>query len=352
MTHIEPAPLSKLLHLSQAERDELLAFLTAIHLEPPNPAVEPPYSTALSLQSKQRVIQLVQQYTLIHLRTYPQTLQLLLKPEAESRPELDSEFVRSLLKQLGQLSNPAVWPIDEDITSLVSRLQLKRLRSIVTLFNQLCELSGQTSRKINQHHADRIGGWHRVCFLILSGSTVRQLLSFDIAQCTASLAEAQRRDPTIRPPNDASPIPAQPMAAAMTPIFLNMFEINKPPGLVPLNVEEAVFLSDVQPELKYLPECTLCNRSLLKFGLLGRYPKCVHATAFHLACFSQHFLNDALKRTILRPVRCPVYGCGWSYRPSEMNLLEVTPDSFRPAPDPESTVPDSQAPAVGVMVIE
>lgn len=350
MDHRPSTPLTRLYHLCHAEQDELIEFLTAVQVGPRNPGVELLWNLALSPQSKQNVINVMQQYTLTHLKTYDDALSLLTKPEADCRPELDPLFVSGLLRQLGSMSSPDLWNAADP--ELFSRLRQKDLRCIVTIYNQLCGLTGKTAGKITQARASIMGGWERVCFLILNSGTTRQLLNFDLAQRASLLAEARRRDPEARFRSNVESARPAPRALAAFPASPDSSEINKPPGFTPLNVEEVVFLSEVQPELKYLPECTLCNRSLLKYGLLGRYPKCVHATAFHLACFSQHFLNDAMKRVVLKPVRCPVYGCGWSYRPSEMNLIDVTPESFRPPPDPESTLPDSQAPAVDVMVIE
>lgn len=235
---------------------------------------------------------------------------------------LSSEFSFALHELLADLTFIPAWRVGDTVAA-IEAMTKSSLQSIIVIYNQFCKLKGRKD-KLSPLRISWIGGIKRTVFLLMTYSSTLELIRTDI--------EAVKTLQTERHVFEA-------------PALQQNEEL--PPDTDELEVQDGPIL--------FRPECAMCGQILTDNSIIPRYSKCTHQSSFHWACYSTYFDHWKKSKSVTKPKepKCPVYGCGWSYVASQLDLISCNPEIFLPPEaDPPAGNPSPSAPRPDVMIVE
>lgn len=243
---------------------------------------------------------LIQKYTLSPLNNIDETIKFLRFPDGYVNKGLF--MTETFRTQLGLQCKAAAGSFPP-FTDWLSCTSIKKLKSVIAVYNNLCTLHEQPKLRLGQTQIDRIGGIRRVVGLMLEYTETQFLLEHDL-------------DEVLKDRVVSAPIPPK---------------------------EEDVQLQPSKAGLKFSENCLLCGASILN-QIIVFFAKCVHRGAMHEECY----VSNAKK--FYRPtprlqledfkLECPASNCGWVYCKADMISHTATSDLIEnsPAPRAEHTV--------------
>ncbi len=267
--------------------------------------MKPEYELSHTIRNNGRITcklkETIQKYTLTPLNTVDEAIKFLRFPDSGKGLFMTENFRSQLCVQCKFTAGAPESGLPED---WIAYLSIKKLKSVIAVYNNLCTLAEKPKLRLGQAQIDKIGGIRRVTGLMLEYTETQYLLEHDL-------------DEVLKDRVVSSPIPVE--------------------------EEEEVQIQANEAGLKFAENCILCGASILN-TIIVFFAKCVHRGAMHEECY----VSNAEK--FYRPtpttqledfeLKCPSSNCGWVYSKGNMISHTATSDLIEnsPAPRAERTV--------------
>jgi hypothetical protein len=334
-----------------------------------NPHLTDPSALQLLHQQEKRVAQHLQCYTLTRLDTpnipkIRKILELLRDDASTGGARLSGEDAYGLQRLMTKLTLNPQWEVG-NIEDAVKNTSAKILKSVVSLYNQLCTIKGEDIHKVRIDEVGDYGGNKRVVVLMFSFAGSAQLVHTD-------RLEVERLEALAGIPRNPAPVLSQaithmrstpyhvlssgPKAPVTSANVLANFKFlatdcKKPPRPVrpragPKGKDDNsdVIVEDSGVQL-FSPLCAICGDSLRNEATLPRFADCTHVSTFHIACYATYIAHWTNSNSTYKPKvpKCPVYGCGWSYTAEKVITFKCSAEDFLPSdPPPKQSHPDQE----------
>lgn len=339
-----------------------------------NPHLNDPFAIQLLRRHASNLVAYLQCYTLTRLKLPHSTnvtliLDLLKDDSSTGGIRLSGEDAYGLQRLMTKLTLDPQWEVG-NIEDAVKNSTAKVLKSIVSLYNQLCTIKGEDTHKIRINEVSDYGGNKQIVTLMFSFAGSAQLIHTDRLEVERLEALAGTpRDPAPalsqaitlmrstlhRVQSTGSKVPNTPESMLANFKFLAT-NCKKPPRPVQPRTETRgkdgdsdVILENNEVQL-FSPLCAICGDSLRNETTLPRFANCTHVSTFHIACYATYIAHWTNSNSAYKPKvpKCPVYGCGWSYTPENVVTFKCSAETFLPSDlPPNQTHPDQEVGSYG-----
>lgn len=347
-----------------------------------NPRLNDPHAKQLLIQQAWRLSRFLQCYTLTCLNSstnadiVTKIIRLLEDDTSTGGLQLSSQESYNLQCLITKLTYNPQWEVG-NIEDAVKNTSAKILKSIVSLYNQLCTINDKDIHKIRIDAVKDYGGNKRVVVLIFSFAGSAQLVHTDRLEVERleALADVPVNPAPVLPQANAQPPPIPnpirrrfipyvgPYIGPKVPVTSENVLANfkflatdckKPPHPVRSRAEanddnSEVIVEDSGVQL-FSPLCAICGGSLRNEATLPRFANCTHVSTFHLSCYATYIAHWTNSKSTYKPKlpKCPVYGCGWSYTPEQVITFKCSAETFLPNDlPPNQTHPDQEVGSYG-----